>query len=48
MISKKQDGRAWTGFIELMRGRSTGSCEYGNKPSVPIKFRKFFDQLKIY
>jgi hypothetical protein len=24
-------------------GQVTGSCEFGNEPSSPIKFRKFFE-----
>ena len=45
-ISKKFNGRAWTGFIWLTVGQVVSFCEQGSELSGCIKCDEFFDYLR--
>jgi hypothetical protein len=43
LISRKYDGRVWTGFIWLRIGMMVGSFEQGSEPSGFMKDREFLN-----
>ena len=45
---KKQNGRAWIGFIWKRTGTMAGCCEHDNEPPGSIICSEFFDELKNY
>jgi hypothetical protein len=40
---KKEDAKAWTGYIWFMYGPMAGSCELGNETSSSIRLREFLE-----